>query len=199
MGKLTYSSQLLRAAALVTSLVGPYALSQSIPTASRTFVPSLFIGIGEASTGLKAGRNIDLSAGLDCAHPLHHLLIGLDVRGDYPVSEGAIVGLKHFELGARVEKPLKHISPYAMFLVGRGELNFQRGGYPLPAQGVRFLQSFTTLYSTGAGFESGQTKHVGLMVDVLIQRWDLPFGQGMTRSGTLYPILGTVGLIYRPW
>ena len=173
------------------------AAGQSTPAASRVVVPSAYVALSDTSTGLAEGRNLDISAGLVFAHPVHHLLTALELRGTYPIINGSVVGEKHFEAGMRVQSQFQRFSPYVDVLIGRGELSFQGAGYPIPAQKVIVLESFTTLYSAGFGFETGTAKPYGVVVDFQAQSAEVPFGSGSALRGTLRPSVGMVGLVYR--
>lgn len=183
------------------AVLAPQSLkAQSIPTASRGFVPSAFAGITGTYTGLNGGRNLGITAGLDLGFkPFFGLLPSIEVRGTYPVDNGSIVGEEHVEGGLRVQKRYGRFRPYADFLFGRGELNYQKGGYPVPLQAFRYLQTTTNVASPGLGVEIDATPHFALLLDGQFQIWDVPFdpsGQS-ANSSKIYSFPGTIGVVYR--
>lgn len=187
--------------AIAAALFAPLAvLAQSTPTASRAFDPSAFLGISGAYTGLNGGRNLGITAGVDLGfHPFFGVLPAIELRGTYPAASGTIAGEESFEGGLRVQKRYHRIRPYADILFGRGQLNYQNGGYIVPAQDFRYLQSTTNVISPGFGFETDITDHFALLLDGQYQHWGVPFtpnGSG-TASSAIYSKVGTVGVVYR--
>ena len=175
-------------------------LAQSIPTASRGIVPSAFAGITGSFTGLDGSRNLGLTAGLDVGfHPFFGLLPSIEVRGTYPVDNGAVVGEEHAEGGLRVQKRFGPIRPYANFLFGRGELNYQNGGLAVPMQAFRYIQTTSNVISPGLGFEADITPHFALLLDGQFQIWRVPFDpSGQTPNPShIYSFPGTIGVVYR--
>lgn len=181
-------------------LVPALAAAQSAPTASRTFEPSVFLGASGAYTGLGGGKNLSVTAGLDVGfHPYFGLDPAIEVRGTYPLDSGQVGGEESVLAGLRVSKRYQSFRPYADFLVGRGELNYQNGGYIVPAQSFRYLQSTTNVFSPGIGAEVDVTDHFALLLDLQFEHWDLPFSTGdmPANPGSIYAKVGTVGVVYR--
>ncbi len=178
----------------------PEMLAQSTPTASRAFDPSAFLGISGTYTGLGGGRNLGITAGVDLGfHPFFGFLPAIELRGTYPADNGAVVGEESFEGGLRVQKRYRRVRPYVDILFGRGQLNYQNGGYVVPAQDFQYIQTTTNVISPGFGFETDITDHFALLLDGQFQHWNIPFtpnGSGIAGS-TIYSKTGTVGVVYR--
>lgn len=184
---------------LLSAAVMP-AFGQSVSTASRTVVPSAFAGITGTYTGLYGGRNLGITAGLNLGfRPFFGFLPAIQVRGTYPVDNGSIVGQEHVEGGLRVQKRYRAVRPYADFLFGRGEMNYQNGGLAVPLQAYRYVQTTSNVISPGIGLEADITPHVALMVDGQFQIWQVPFDpSGQTaNSSHIFSLPGTIGLVYR--
>lgn len=193
-----FASPLLACA--VFSVAVSSASAQSVATASRGIVPSAFVGITGAYTGLEGGRNLGITAGLDVGfRPFHGFLPSIELRGTYPINSGSIVGEEHVEGGVRVQKRLGRLRPYVDFLYGRGELNYQNGGFPVPSQEFRYLQSTSNLASPGLGVEVDVTPRFAVLFDGQAQFWSVPFDPSGSSAGSghivSYP--GTIGVVYR--
>lgn len=185
--------------ALATSLPATMK-AQSLPTASRGIVPSAFAGIAGTYTRLNGGRNLGLTAGIDLGfRPFWGFLPSIEARGTYPIDNGQIVGEEHAEAGIRLQKRYRSVRPYADFLVGRGELNYQNGGIAVPMQAFRYIQSTSNVYSPGLGVEVDIKPQFALLLDGQFQIWNVPFDpSGKTAgSGHIYSLPGTVGVVYR--
>lgn len=181
------------------SSLGPVASGQSRSTASRTFEPSAFVGLSGTYTGLEGGRNAAVTAGFDLGfHPFFGLLPALEIRGTYPINSGSIAGEESFEAGLRVQKRYRRFRPYVDLLIGRGQLNYQNGGFIVPAQNFRYLQSTSNVISPGIGFEIDATEHFSLLLDGQFQHWSLPFDPTGATAGTgsIYSKAGTIGVVY---
>ena len=190
----------LRFACCLLSLAASAVWAQSIPTASREVIPSAFFGITGAYTGLNNSRNLGVTAGFDIGFkPFLGLLPSVEVRGTYPVQNGSVVGEEHVEGGIRFQKRLGFLRPYGDFLYGRGELNYQNGGYPVPMQAFRYLQTTSNVISPGVGVEADLSPHVAILFDGQVQIWQVPFDpSGKTsNAGHLISVPGTIGVVYR--
>lgn len=174
--------------------------AQSSPTASRTLEPSVFLGVSAVYTGLQTARNASITAGADIGfRQFFGLSPAIEVRGTYPIDSGQVAGEESVEGGLRVGKRYAHLRPYADILFGRGQLNYQNGGYIVPAQSFRYLQSTTNVFSPGIGMDLDVTDHYAVIVDGQFQHWNLPFGTGATPAtpGSIYSKVITVGVVYR--
>lgn len=176
------------------------AAAQSSPTASRALEPSVFLGVSGVYTGLDTARNVGITAGVDVGfRRFFGLSPALEFRGTYPINSGQVAGEESVEGGLRVGKRYTHVRPYADILIGRGELNYQNGGYIVPAQSFRYLQSTTNVISPGIGVDFDVTDRYAVLVDGQFQHWDLPFSTGATPAipGSIYSKVLTVGVVYR--
>ena len=176
------------------------ASAQSSPTASRTLQPSVFLGISGDYTGLEGGKNLSLTAGADLGLPQSFgFTPAIELRGTYPVDSGQIVGEESVEAGIRVSKRYTRFRPYADLLFGRGELNYQNGGFIVPAQSFRYLQSTTNVFSPGIGTEVDATDQLALLVDAQFQHWNIPFSTGNNPAapGSITSKVITIGVVYR--
>ncbi len=186
--------------AILVLVVPSMALAQSKATASRSFEPSAFLGLTGVYTGLNGGRNLGVAAGFDLGfHPFFGLLPSIEIRGTYPMNSGAVAGEKSFEGGLRVQKRYSRIRPYADLLIGRGQLDYQNGGFVVPAQNFEYIQSTSNVISPGVGVEVDATEHLALLLDGQFQRWNVPFDPTGATAGTgsIYAKSGTIGVVYR--
>jgi hypothetical protein len=171
--------------AAATALVAANAHAQSSqPTASKLFEISAFGGINGTYTGLSGGKNLGITAGVDVGTRSYFgFRPFLEGRGTYPIDGGEIDAQRSAVGGIRVER---HILPrlrvYGDFLLGRGQIDYQRDGYPAPGGEFLILQSTGNVFSPGVGAEYRLTDHFSGLVDVQFQHWDTP----ATPSGTLW-------------
>ena len=181
-------------------LHGSAALAQSSPTASRDVEPSVFAGLTGSYTGLQGSRNAAVTAGINVGLlPLFHILPSVELRGTFPIDDGEVVGQRSAEGGLRISKRYHTVRPYADFLIGRGQLNYQNGGFIVPSQSFLYLESTSTIYSPGVGAEIDLRDHLALMLDGQLQHWDIPFSTSgdTSQPGHLWSKVGTVGVVYR--
>ena len=174
--------------------------AQSSPTASRTFEPSAFLGLTGTYTGLEQSRNLSVTAGLDLGfHPYFGFLPSIEVRGTHPLANGQVAGEESVLAGLRLGKRYTHVRPYADVLLGRGALNYQNGGFVVPAQDFRYIQSTSNIFSVGVGAELDVDEHFALLLDGQFQHWNLPFtpNSDSTASSHIYSKVGTVAAVYR--
>ena len=197
----TVPSPLVACSLLAATLCVPFhCLGQSTATASRALEPSGFLGITGDYTGLNGSRNLGLSAGIDIGfHPFFGLLPAVEVRGIYPLDSGVVAGERSIQGGLRVQKRLRGIRPYADVLFGRGQLNYQNGGYAVPAQNFSYLLSTSNVFSAGVGVEINVNEHFALLLDGQAQHWNLPFtpGSASPAVSSIYSKVGTIGVVYR--
>jgi hypothetical protein len=182
--------------AAATALIAANAHAQSPqPTASKLFEISTFGGINGTYTGLSGGKNLGITAGVDVGiRSYYGFRPFLEGRGTYPVDGGEIDAQRSALGGIRVER---HILPslrmYGDFLVGRGQIDYQRGGYPAPGGDFLILQSTGNVFSPGVGAEYRLTDHLSGLVDVQFQHWDTP----ATPSGSIWATPILFGARYR--
>jgi opacity protein-like surface antigen len=180
----------------VAVLIAPCAHAQSAqPTADKLLEISSFGGLNGTYTGLSGGRNLGITAGVDVGiRSFHGFRPFLEGRGTYPIDSGQIDRQKNVLGGVRVERQLRpRLRLYGDFLLGRGEIDYERGGYPSPDRQYLILTSTSDVYSPGAGAEYRLTEHVSGLVDVQFQRYDTP----ATVSGSLWSKAIMVGARYR--
>ncbi len=197
--KRPYSSAVARCFAL-GSLLPVAAAAQSSPTASRALEPSVFLGVSGVYTGLQTARNASITAGADIGfRRFFGLSPAIEVRGTYPVDSGQVAGEESVEGGLRLGKRYTHLRPYADILFGRGQLNYENGGYIVPSQSFRYIQSTTNVISPGIGVDLDVTERYAVLVDGQFQHWDLPFSTGASPAtpGSIYSKVLTVGVVYR--
>ena len=131
--------------------------------------------------------------------PFFRLLPAIELRGTYPVDDGAIVGQESVLGGLRVQKRLDRIRPYANILFGRGQMNYQNGGFVVIAQDFKYIQSTTSIISQGVSVELDATEHFGVVLDGQYEHWGIPFSTGANpaKPGGIFAKVGTVGVVYR--
>lgn len=165
------------------------------PTANKLFEISTFGGINGTYTGLSGGKNLGITAGVDVgSRSFYGFRPFLEGRGTYPIDPGSIDAQKSALGGVRVER---HVLPglrvYGDFLLGRGEIDYQNGGYPAPSGEFLIINSTGNVFSPGAGAEYRLTDHLTGLVDVQFQHWDTP----ATPSGHLWATPIMLGARYR--
>jgi len=171
--------------AAATAVVAANAHAQiSQPTASKLLDISAFGGINGTYTGLSGGRNLGITAGADIGiRSYHGFRPFLEGRGTYPIDGGHIDAQRSALGGIRVQRRvLPGLRVYGDFLLGRGQIDYQNGGYPSPGGEFLILRSTGNVFSPGAGAEYRLTEHLSGLVDVQFQRWDTP----ATPSGSLW-------------
>ncbi len=126
---------LTRAAVLPALLLALFVLShraaaQALPTATQMTHLSAFAGGTGVYTNLEGGRNLSITAGLDLSiYSFRGFHPSIEVRGTYPVHTGTIDSQKSILAGARIDHQYGNFRPYADFLLGRGEIDYQSGGF----------------------------------------------------------------------
>ncbi len=190
------------------------ARAQATATATQQLALSAFGGGTGTYTGLLGGRNLGITAGADLAFmSFHRYRPILEVRGTFPVHKGQIDAQKNFLGGLKVERQFGRLHPYVDFLVGRGQVDYQRGGLQIGT--VLFLSSTSTVFSPGVGLDYDLTPQLAIKGDFQYQHWDVPFATlngapasatfvstpagtfQATSIGTLNPRVITLGGVYR--
>lgn len=182
--------------AAATALIAANAHAQSSqPTASKLFEVSTFGGINGTFTGLSGGKNLGLTAGADVGiRSFYGFRPSLEGRGTYPVDGGHIDAQRSALGGVRVERfALPGLRVYGDFLLGRGQIDYQNGGYPSPGGEYLILKSTGNVYSPGVGAEYHLIDHLTGLVDVQFQHWETP----ATPSGHLWSTPVMLGVRYR--
>lgn len=190
---LNWAASVVVAAAFIA---GTARAQDSQPTASKLLEISAFGGLTGTYTGLSGGRNLGITAGVDVGiRSYHGFRPFLEGRGTYPMDGGQIDKQKSALGGIRVERYmfLPGLRVYGDFLIGRGEIDYQNGGYPSLDGNFLYVSSTSPVVSPGAGAEYRLTEHVTAIADVQFQHWDTP----ATPSGSLWAKSMTVGARYR--
>lgn len=183
-------------------------------TATQQLALSAFGGGTGTYTDLLGGRNLGITAGADLAFmSFHRYRPVLELRGTYPFHTGTIDAQKNFLGGLKVERQFGRLHPYVDFLVGRGQIDYQRGG--LQVGSILFLSSTSTVFSPGVGLDYDVTPHWAIKGDFQYQHWDIPFATvngapapptfvstpsgplQVPTTGTLSPKVITLGAVYR--
>jgi hypothetical protein len=167
------------------------AFGQSAPAATQQLQLSAFAAGTGTFTNLAGGKNLDISAGADLTLLSFRLFRpAAEIRGSYPIDEGNISSQKNFLVGPKVEYPISRLHPYANFLVGRGAIDYLRGGYIFG--NVRYINSNTLVLSPGVGLDYNLTHHLAVKVDFQYQHWHTP----AVPSGSIRPKPITLGAVY---
>ncbi len=177
---------------LLPALFGGPLRAQSAATAVQDLGISAF-GLATGNwTNLSGGRNLAITAGGDLAFlSFHRFRPVLEIRGTYPFYGGQVDRQKAVMGGLKVERQFGNFRPYANFLVGRGVIDFQHGGYIY--SGYLYIRTVSTVYSPGVGVEYDLTRHWALKADLQYQHWDTP----AVPSGVVNPRLLSAGAVYR--
>lgn len=182
----------LPAILLALLLLSHRAVAQALPTATQTAHLSAFAGGTGVFTDLLGGHNLSITAGLDLSissfngfHP------SIELRGTYPIHSGTIAGLKNGLIGGRIDHQYGNFRPYADFLLGRGQIDYQSGGFIVGP--ITYISSTTNVYSPGGGVDYDFTDHFSVKADFQYQFWNTP----VVASGSIHPAVGTLALVYR--
>lgn len=178
-------------AVLASSFLAARAASaQATPTATQGLELTAF-GAGAGTwTDVLGGRNLGVTAGADLAfRSFHNFRPAAEFRGTYPVHTGTIDAQKNLMGGLRVEYPSGKLHPYADILVGRGQIDYQRGG--LVVGNLIYIRTISTVFSPGAGLDFDVSPHWSGKLDFQFQSWDVPFS-----PGTIHPKVLNIGAVY---
>jgi hypothetical protein len=181
------------AIAILAAFVPGYAAhAQAAPTATRGLDLSAFGGVAGVDTGLSGGRNLSFVVGADLGFvPIHGVRPKLEVRGLYPMDGGNIASQRSVLFGPRFDFLLnRRLHPYGDFVFGRGQVNYESGGYPFG--GSVYLETTTNVYSPGGGVDYDLSPHLSIKADAQFQRW----GYMPTPSGSVWSKVGTIGVVY---
>ena len=167
------------------------AHGQSAATAVQTLGLSAFGAATGNWTNISGGRNLGLTAGGDLSFlTFHRFRPVVEVRGTLPFYDGHIDRQKSILGGLKVERAVGKYHPYVNFLIGRGVIDFQNGGYY--RDGFLYLSTVSTVYSPGLGLDLDVTKNWSAKVDFQYQHWDTP----AVASGVINPRLLSIGAVY---
>jgi hypothetical protein len=181
--------------------------AQSLPTASRQLDLSAFAAGTGTFTRIAGGKNLSITAGADLTYlSLRLLRPSLEIRGTYPIDTGHIDNQKSILAGPKVEIPFGRFHPYVDFLIGRGEIDYQKGLFlrvDLNCPGspncpiTEFLSTTSTVYSLGGGLDYTLGRRIDVKADIQYQHWDVPLWNIPYPSpGVVYPVALTFGGVY---
>jgi hypothetical protein len=183
-------SRTLSNAALLMAVGAPLdrCFPQSIPVATQQVQLSAFSAVTPISTGLGQGNNLTVTAGADIAFVgLRRIRSVMEIRGTYPIAGGNVDKQKSFVAGPVIEYTVGRFRPYADFLIGKGAINYLRGGYVFGSE--QYISSSTIVYSPGVGLDYSITHHFALKADLQYQHWDVP----VVVSGHINPAVVSLG------
>jgi hypothetical protein len=167
--------------------------AQAIPTAQRSIDVTAFLGDTSNFTGLSAGHNSSVTAGVDLAFPEFHLIRpSIELRATDPYNHGFVNSEKDILVGPRAELRFGPVHPYLDLLVGRGTNTFVRP-YTLPSGAFLYSQAPSTVVSPGVGARLNLIGNLSAFADSQIQLWNTP----ASLSGHLLAKPLTLGLVYR--
>ena len=175
----------------LAALSSPGVKAQS-PTAEQPRQLSTFVAGSGVLTGLAGGKNASITAGVDLGlRPHHGIRPTIEVRGTYPIHKGEIDAQKSILAGVRADFLLgRRFHPYVDFLIGRGETDYPTGYL---FQNFEYDLTTNLVYSPGVGVDYDLSHHLAIKADYQFQHW----GAAPTTSGSVYPQVGTVGVVYR--
>jgi hypothetical protein len=177
---------------IAATFVATIGRAQGVPTATQQLQLSAFGGATGIFTDLEGGKNLGITAGVDLTYlPLRLVRPSFEIRGTYPIDNGTISSQKNFLLGPKVEHPFGRLHPYVDFLIGRGQINYEQGGFVVGD--ILYISSNTTVYSPGAGVDYNFTHSIDLKADFQYQHWDTP----VVPSWVIHPVALTLGAVYR--
>lgn len=167
--------------------------AQAVSTASRSTDIAVFGGYAGAKTDYGVHKDQGAAAGLDFSHYFRHFPIVPSLEARANLVHGPFINQKTYLVGGRAGLPLRHLTPYADFLIGLGTLHFQSP----PSPG--YTGDRSSVRSYGAGIDIDLVHNFQLKIDAQYQSWNLgPIDENDPQKGyfTLTPIVGIVGLEY---
>lgn len=176
-------------------LASALAHGQANPTASRSLEISAFGGLTGTYTGIRGGKNLGITAGVDVGlRPFSGFRPYLEGRGTAAIDGGHIDSQKDALGGIRVDHHLlvPGLRAYADFLIGRGQIDYENGGYPSLTGPFLYTRSVTNVISPGLGVEYRLSEHLSGLADFQFQHWSTP----VTPSGAVWSRPMTVGVRY---
>jgi opacity protein-like surface antigen len=173
----------------ITSIAG----AQAIPAATQPLDISAFGAATGNWTGLDGGRNLGVTAGLDIGwKPFYGFFPAIEGRGTYPLDSGHVDSQKNALVGIRASRFYGRFHPYGDFLVGRGKIIYQNGGFPNANGSLLYIDSVSTVYSYGGGVDLTLSDNFSLKLDAQIQHYDVP----VNSTGSIYSKPISAGIVY---
>jgi hypothetical protein len=151
------------------------------------------LGANRTPTIQDGGNNLSVIAGADIGfYSLGHYEFAGEVRGSLPVDQGKIVGQRALQGGLRVSYESSHtLRPYVDALFGRGQMDYQQGGYPVG--NLLYKQTAGNVYGGGGGVEWDLMRQISLKADAQVNQWSTP----VTERGYVRSVQFSVGAAYR--
>jgi hypothetical protein len=211
--KLRFLSLLVRGTMLLF-VATPVWAQHAEPTAVRKLQTSVYGLFNYTDTGLQPrngsgalygskGHNAGITAGVDVSvYSWNRFAAAIDIRGSYPINDGQLVAEKSLLGGLRVSyEPagifstpiagLSRLRPYGDFLYGRGEMDYQHGGYLVG--NLLYTQTAGGIYAGGGGVEVDVSPRFSFKADYQAEHWSTP----VTPSGSVFAQQVGVGVAYR--
>jgi hypothetical protein len=177
---------------VVVFLSAPAASSQATPTATQGLQLSTFGAASGVFTGFHGGHNLSVTAGVDLSfRSFRGFYPSFEARGTYPIDKGQIASQKDALGGIRIDRPYNHLHPYFDFLIGRGEIDYQKGGFSVGS--ITYISTSSTVYSPGGGADFDLSHHLAFKADYQYQLWNTP----ATSTGSIHSSIFTAGAVYR--
>jgi len=186
---------------LATVSLAASAHAQATETAYQPLALSVFAGATGTFTGIPAdtgsgqAKNLGITVGVDLriGH-FGNFLPSAELRGSYPVHKGTIASEKLALGGLKVERPIfgGRVHPYGDILFGRGEIDYQGGGYYVPATSLIYYYTVSNVVSPGLGVDLDVTHNFAVKVDAQFEHFETP----VNTSGAVYAKALTAGVVY---
>lgn len=168
------------------------AQGQAEATAERDSRISFFGGVDGTDSGLRHGKNLGVTAGMDYGfRRIFGLTPSAEIRGTYPIDSGGVVGIKDILGGVQLKWKTRHVSPYIDVLGGEGEQSYSHEMRNI-TRTWHYTQSFSGVYAGGIGADIPITEHLAFKIDAQAEHFDSP----MTTSRTEWVKAGTLGIKY---
>jgi hypothetical protein len=170
------------------------AKAQALTTANQTLSLSAFGGGTGDWTGFDGGKSLNFTGGIDLRILSYkHFLPSVEIRGTEPFDKGIVDAQKNVVGGLKVERIYGRYHVYGDFLYGRGEIDYQQGGFVNPQRTVIYLQSNSNVYSFGGGVDYDVTHHFAAKLDFQLQHYDTP----ISPYTSIFSKDVTLGVVYR--
>jgi len=195
---------------IFAALAPQQAHAQAQVSASQRLTLSAFGGVTGTFTGLYSngayngsdtngpvqGTNVGITAGVDLrVSHFGHYNPTLEIRGTYPFDKGTVASMKNGLGGLKIERPIGasgRVHPYVDFLFGRGEIDYQSGGYYTASNSLVYFYTDSNILSPGAGVDFDLTHHISFKLDAQYQQYKTP----AVNSGAIWSLPVTAGVIY---
>jgi hypothetical protein len=178
---------------LLPLFAGTCAWAQAKCTASAPLDISFFGGLSTASLGVAGARETALTTAVDIAvrqvagfHP------SFEVRAMQPLSSGQALTESSLLGGLRLNRTFGKVQPYADFLFGRAQLQYENGGITVPQTNVVYTQSAGNVYSAGGGVSIEVSQRISIRADAQFQLVSSP----VVSSKRIDTVPFTIGVVY---